>query len=62
MHNIQDIIEFASTKPMISNNKVVILFQANQFSNNVANSLLKTLEDPKTYSIFLTSRTRQCIQ
>lgn len=49
---IRDIAKFVSTKPFESDNKVVLIRQADLMRTEASNALLKNLEEPKPFCIF----------
>ena len=50
---IRDISKFVSTKPFESNNKVVLIKQADLMRTEASNALLKNLEEPKPFVYFI---------
>lgn len=50
---IRDISKFVSTKPFESNNKVVLIKQADLMRMEASNALLKNLEEPKPFVYFI---------
>lgn len=50
---IRDIAKFVSTKPFESNNKVVLIKQADLMRMEASNALLKNLEEPKPFVYFI---------
>lgn len=50
---IRDIAKFVSTKPFESNNKVVLIKQADLMRTEASNALLKNLEEPKPFVYFI---------
>lgn len=50
---IRDITKFVSTKPFESNNKVVLIKQADLMRTEASNALLKNLEEPKPFVYFI---------
>lgn len=50
---IRDIGKFVSTKPFESNNKVVLIKQADLMRTEASNALLKNLEEPKPFVYFI---------
>lgn len=50
---IRDIAKFVSTKPFESNNKVVLIKQADLMRMEASNALLKNLEEPKHFVYFI---------
>ncbi len=50
---IRDISKFVSTKPFESNNKVVLIKQADFMRTEASNALLKNLEEPKPFVYFI---------
>lgn len=50
---IRDIAKFVSTKPFESNNKVVLIRQADLMRIEASNALLKNLEEPKSFVYFI---------
>ncbi|MDU5526104.1 MAG: DNA polymerase III subunit delta [Finegoldia magna] len=50
---IRDIAKFVSTKPFESNNKVVLIRQADFMRTEASNALLKNLEEPKPFVYFI---------
>ena len=55
--NIRDLIEAANTPPFISRYKVYIIDEVHMLSKNAMNALLKTLEEPPAYIVFLMATT-----
>ena len=53
---IRDIAKFVSTKPFESNNKVVLIKQADLMRTEASNALLKNLEEPKPFVYFILSK------
>ena len=52
---IRKLVEFLSTKPYSSKNKVVVISQAEKMSTQAQNALLKILEEPPFYAIIILS-------
>lgn len=50
---VRDISKFVSTKPFESNNKVVLIKQADLMRTEASNALLKNLEEPKPFVYFI---------
>ena len=50
---IRDIAKFVSTKPFESDNKVVLIRQADFMRTEASNALLKNLEEPKPFVYFI---------
>ena len=50
---IRDISKFVSTKPFESNDKVVLIKQADLMRTEASNALLKNLEEPKPFVYFI---------
>ena len=50
---IRDIAKFVSTKPFESNNKVVLIRQADLMRTEASNALLKNLEEPRSFVYFI---------
>ena len=50
---IRDIAKFVSTKPFESENKVVLIKQADLMRTEASNALLKNLEEPKSFVYFI---------
>lgn len=50
---IRDIAKFVSTKPFESNDKVVLIKQADLMRTEASNALLKNLEEPKPFVYFI---------
>lgn len=61
---IRDISKFVSTKPFESNNKVVLIKQADLMRTEASNALLKNLEEPKpfVYLILLTDNKNKLLK
>ncbi len=55
--NIRDLIEAANTPPFISRYKVYIIDEVHMLSKAAMNALLKTLEEPPSYIVFLMATT-----
>jgi len=55
--NIRDLIEAANTPPFISKYKVYIIDEIHMLSKSAMNALLKTLEEPPFYLVFLLATT-----
>jgi DNA polymerase III subunit gamma/tau len=55
--NIRDLIEAANTAPFISRYKVYIIDEVHMLSKAAMNALLKTLEEPPAYIVFLMATT-----
>lgn len=53
IEKIRDISKFVSTKPFESNNKVVLIKQADLMRMEASNALLKNLEEPKPFVYFI---------
>lgn len=51
--NVRQIIEQADQRALDSEYKVYIIDEAHQFSNSAWNALLKTIEEPPKYTIFM---------
>lgn len=55
--NIRDLIEAANTPPFISRYKIYIIDEVHMLSKAAMNALLKTLEEPPLYIVFLMATT-----
>jgi DNA polymerase-3 subunit gamma/tau len=55
--NVRDIIEDIKYPPAVGNYKVYIIDEVHMFSNSAFNALLKTLEEPPEYVIFILATT-----
>ncbi|GAB4146578.1 MAG: hypothetical protein OHK0017_07230 [Patescibacteria group bacterium] len=55
--NVRELIEAANTPPFISRYKIYIIDEVHMLSKPAMNALLKTLEEPPSYVIFLMATT-----
>ncbi len=55
--NVRDIIEDIKYPPAVGNYKVYIIDEVHMFSNSAFNALLKTLEEPPEYVVFILATT-----
>ena len=55
--NIRELIEAANTPPFISRYKIYIIDEVHMLSKAAMNALLKTLEEPPSYIVFLMATT-----
>lgn len=57
--NIRDLKEYISYQPVLLRKKVVIIDEVHKLSNAAFNSLLKMLEEPPAYAIFILCTTEE---
>lgn len=57
--NIRDLKEYISFQPVLLRKKVVIIDEVHKLSNAAFNSLLKLLEEPPAYAIFILCTTEE---
>lgn len=51
--SIRDAIKFSSTAPTAKDHKIILIQEAHKFNKESANALLKVLEEPPSYVIFI---------
>lgn len=51
--SIRDAIKFLNTAPTVKERKIILIEEAHKFNKESANALLKVLEEPPSYALFI---------